>query len=177
MKNIIFGILSIISITSCEINSGGNDTNRIYSQVWVPVYAQLSEASDIVYQAPKPTVNAGKIYVYNQYVLQNEQYEGFHIIDHSNPSNPVKIGFLKVPTSTEIAIKNNFLYTNNLSDMVVISINNINQPTVVKRIPNAFPVIDQTYPPVDGYFQCTDPTKGTVVRWEMKQNQTATCRR
>jgi hypothetical protein len=62
---------------------------------------------------------------------------------------------------------------------VVINLSNIMAPVVVKRVPNAFPLIDQDYPPLSGgvYFECVDKSKGVVVRWELKQNMPALCRR
>jgi hypothetical protein len=168
----------LLLLTSCEpFNT--NNNNNIYGEVWVPVYASTVEVGNISIGAAIPTVTAGKIYLYNNYIIQNEQYKGFHIIDNSNPANPVKVAFLNVPFSTEISIKNNYLYTNSVSDLVVINISNIMAPVVTKRVTNAFPLIDQEYPPLSGgtYFQCVDKSKGTVVRWELKQNLTAKCRR
>ncbi len=168
----------MLLLTSCDrLNT--NNANQIYPQVWVPVYVSTAEVTNIGIIAPIPTQTAGKIYLYNNYIIQNEQYKGFHIIDNSNPANPQKVAFLNVPFSTEISIKNNHIYTNSISDLVVINISNIMAPVVTKRVPNAFPLIDQEYPPLSGgvYFQCVDKTKGTIVRWELKQNLTAACRR
>ncbi len=171
--------VTAIIFNSCEgINTNDNDTIR--SEVWVPIYAQPSEMNNtaITFTTVQPTVDAGKIYIYGQYVIQNEQYKGFHIIDQSNPSNPIKVGFLNVPYSTEISIKNNHIYTNSNSDLVVINIANIMQPTVVQRVPNAFPIIEQKHPPLSNvYFECVDAAKGIVVRWERRTNMKVNCRR
>jgi hypothetical protein len=177
MKNLILICLVSFSFYGCE-TTNNNNANQLYSSVWVPIYEQPNQTTTISYTTPDTAVNAGKIYVYGNYVLQNEMYKGFHIIDHSNPTNPIKIGFLKVNNATEIAIKNNVLYTNSLTDMLAINITNITQPTLIGKIPNAFPLIDQEYPPFSGVrFQCVDKSKGFVVRWEERSNITALCTR
>jgi hypothetical protein len=178
-KMYLFTLISLC-IISCERTDHFNhDPDEIRSQVWVPVYMPLNNnVTEVTIQDKQPTENAGKIYAYRNYILQNEQYKGFHIIDNSNPGDPQKVGFLKVPFSTEIAIKNNYLYTNSVSDLLVININNVMQPTLIKKIPNTFPLTNQEHPPISGvYFECVDKSKGIVVNWELKTNMKATCRR
>jgi hypothetical protein len=49
---------------------------------------------------------------------------------------------------------------------------------LVNRIENAFPQINQEYPPFTGvYFECVDPSKGVVIGWEEKQIDQPKCRR
>lgn len=147
------------------------------TQAYVPVYANPSTLDDITIESVRLTQKAGKIYAHGNYIFQNEINQGIHIIDRSQ-AQPQKVAFLKVPFSTEIAVKGNYLYTNSVSDMLVIDISNPRQPAVVKRIKNAFPVIDQEYPPFSNvYFECVDPSKGIVVDWELKTVKTPKCRR
>lgn len=79
---------------------------------YVPIYGTTEAISNIAVEPQKPTVEAGKIYAYGNYIFQNDLNTGIHIIDNSNKNNPVKIAFLKLPFSTEIAVKGNFLYSN-----------------------------------------------------------------
>jgi hypothetical protein len=173
----LFFLCLTILYTACvpEKNSNKEITNV---QGFSPIYLQSGQIEDIKTLGVQPTVNDGKVYAYQNYIFQNEQYKGFHIIDNSNPANATKIEFLNVPLSTEISIKGNYLYTNNVSDLVVIDISNIANPVLVKRVKNAFPVIDQNYPPVSGtYFDCVDKSKGLVVGWESKILASPKCRR
>lgn len=165
---------SILCCSSCIIDNR-NDNLRV--NTWVPVYAQTSEIDQIGVTAPASTVTAGKIYAYGNYIFQNDVFKGFHIINNSG-ATAQKIAFLKVPFSTEIAIRSNYLYTNNVSDLVIFDISNPLKPVLVNRVKNAFPVIDQLYPPVTNtYFECPDTKKGIVVRWEQKMIDRPNCRR
>ena len=165
-----------LMVASC-VQSGSEEATGLV-QGYVPVYASRQTVNTIVAQPARSTVNPGKIYAFGQYLFQVEQNEGIHIINNADPSTARKVAFLKVPMATEIAIKNSFLYTNNLNDLVVFSLANITEPKLVNRITNAFPVIDQKYPPSSNtFFECTDSSKGIVVNWELKMINQPKCRR
>lgn len=139
------------------------------SEGYSPVYASTEDVMQIAFQPAKATESSGKIYTTGNYIFQSDLNKGIHIIDNRNKSQIKKIGFLKIPFSTEIAVKGNYLYTNNLNDLVVFNISDINNPQLVKRIENVFPVVDQRYPAASGiFFECPDPAKGVVVKWEKK---------
>ena len=144
---------------------------------YVPVYAETEQTEPIRIHDARPTENAGKIYVYQQYILQNEQLKGIHIIDNSDPAHPVKKAFLSIPFNTEMAIKANHLYANSINDLIVLDMTDPMHPQVVNTIKNAFPLISQTYPPENGLFVCPDPLKGVVVAWVQKRVEKADCRR
>ena len=82
-------------------------------------------------EPPRTTVNGGKIYTVDNLLFQVEQDSGIHIINYANPSSPQKLGFVKSFLCKELTVKNGFIYTNNLSDLVVIDINN---PSDVKEV-------------------------------------------
>jgi hypothetical protein len=164
-----------LCLSACDTNI--NSPNPTDIEAYVPVYANPSILTDISIAAARPTHKAGKIYTSGGYIFQNELNEGIHIIEKSQ-NQPRKVAFLKIPYSTEIAVKGNYLYTNSVSDMLVIDISNPQQPTVVKRIKDAFPAIDQEHPPFSNvYFECVDPSKGIVVDWELKTVKRPNCRR
>lgn len=142
-----------------------------------PVYAGLQNLHNIQIQPAKPTTKAGKIYVLGSTLYQNDVNEGIHVIDISNPATPIKKMFIKVPFSTELAVKNGFLYTNNFDDIVVIDLNNAT-PTVIKRMEKVFTPVNQDYPPFFNVaFECVDKSKGVVVGWERTTLQNPLCRR
>lgn len=145
---------------------------------YVPVYASAADVTQISVEAPRNIAQAGKIYAYGNYVLQNDLNTGIHIIDNTNRTSPQKVSFLKLPLSTEIAVKSNYLYANNYKDLVVFDITNPAKPQFVKRVSDVFPLVNQKYPPfLNVYFECPDESKGIVVRWELKRINTPKCRR
>jgi hypothetical protein len=172
MKYLI--LILLITVVSCTTREIGPE--KIMG--WVPVYSTQSSTASPAIESVKPTVHAGKIYAYGNYLFQVEQFEGIHIIDNTVPAQAHKISFLRVPACTEIAIKSNRLYTNNLDDLVVFDISSISAPLLVSRLENAFPAFSANFPPVtQGYFECVDPSKGLVVAWEQKLIDQPKCRR
>ena len=171
-KEVILIITCIVSITACKNNGVG------HVDAYVPVYANAADAKQIVLQSPQPIINGGKIATLGNYVFQVETDKGIHIIDYSNPATPVKRGFIKNALCRELAIKGSSIYTNNLTDLVVIDISNANAVTVTSRINNAFPDLALQFPPFTGcYFECADPAKGLVIQWNKQQVNNPKCRR
>lgn len=174
-KNISVLLVLFILFSSC-------DPDRSFlpqsGDTYVPVYASNESISKIGIEDKKPTVEAGKIYVFENYIFQNDLNTGIHIINNTDRQHPVKVAFLKIPMSTEIAVKEHFLYTNNNKDMVVFDISDPAAPHLVKRVADVFPGLSQQYPPYRGvYFECPDPSKGVIIRWEKKDIPEPKCRR
>lgn len=169
-------LLFILIFFSCQPRDVNDPPAQ--AQGYAPVYALRQTVNTIAVESAKPTTRPGKIYAYGNYLFQVEQNEGIHIINNTNPQQAQKVAFLKVPMASEIAIKSGYLYTNNLNDLVVFDLNNVVAPQLVHRLENAFPVIDQTYPPVSGvFFECADPSKGVVIGWDFKMLNNPKCRR
>jgi len=105
-----------------------------------------------------------------------------YIIDNANPANPVLKTFIRVPMNRDIAIKNNYLYVDSYTDLVVIDINDINNIKEVNRIKNAFPRAgtENLLPPTDlntkVYYECPDDSKGVVVGWQRTKLKKPKCK-
>jgi hypothetical protein len=147
------------------------------SQAWVPIYMQPTEKDAISISGVRTTEKPGKIYVWGNYIFQNDQNKGIHIIDNTDRKNPQKTGFINIPLNTEFAVRGNYIYANNVNDLIVIDISDVHNPAVAKRVENAFPYINQKYPNQNGAFVCPDPAKGIVVDWELQNIKSANCRR
>jgi hypothetical protein len=166
----------IVGLVACD--SRPQNQTEFQVRGYAPIYASVQSVNAISNDGVKPTEHPGKIYAYGNYLFQVEQNEGIHVIDNSDPRDPHKISFINIPACTEIAIKSNFLYTNNLNDLVVFDLSNINSPQQVNRIKDAFPQLRESYPPFSNvYFECVDPSKGVVVGWEEKTLQSPKCHR
>ncbi len=175
MRKLAFVLFSSLFLISCDPKVGWLPPPM---DKYVPIYATASEVQQISVESKKATVNAGAIYAYRNYIFQNDLYSGIHIIDNSDHNNPVKVAFLNLPLNSEIAIKGNYLYANNYTDLVVFDVSDPSKPQLVTRVANVFPPANQEYPPYTNvYFKCVDKSKGIVVRWEKQDIPTPNCRR
>ncbi|MEO6611156.1 MAG: hypothetical protein ABIT05_03455 [Chitinophagaceae bacterium] len=179
MRSNIFLLLSVsFFLFSCDWRSGSANEMR---EAWIPVYSTNTNAVKTITAGPgRSTVKAGKIYVTGNLIYQVEQDSGIHVINASNPSSPQKLGFIRSFLCKEISVKNGLIYTNNLSDLVVINASDINNVREVARTAGVFPDLALQYPPKPDpfttvYFECPDPKKGIVVGWQMKNIDNPKC--
>lgn len=123
--------------------------------------------SSVVFEEPRAIEQQGTIYLKDQYLFIVEPEKGIHFIDNSNPSSPVKLGFLNVLGCSNMSIKGSYLYVNSIIDLVVIDISTITAPTVVNRLEDVFP---QVLPPTNNTLGAIaiDKNQGVVVGWEVK---------
>ncbi|OQP49269.1 hypothetical protein [Niastella populi] len=168
------GIGLSVCLTGCRPNDNLVDDG---AEAWVPVYMHPGEKENISIAGVRITEKSGKIYAWGNYIFQNDQNKGIHIIDNSDRTNPQKIAFLNIPFNSEFAVRDNYIYANNVNDLVVIDIRDVLHPVVVKRVENAFPFVNQKYPQQNGRFVCPDPSLGIVVGWELQDHKSANCRR
>ncbi|PHN06848.1 hypothetical protein CRP01_09935 [Flavilitoribacter nigricans DSM 23189 = NBRC 102662] len=89
-------------------------------------------------EAPRTLENTGALYVYNNYIFINEQKEGIHIVDNTDPENPTPIAFLKIPGNFNMGIRNNLLYADNFVDLVVMDISDPLDVKFAGRTENVF---------------------------------------
>lgn len=134
-------------------------------QGYQPVYISF-ENSAISFQEPRALKNPGKIYIVGRYLLINEKAAGIHVFDNSDAEHPNALGFLYVPGNTDMAVTNNVLYVNHLSDLVALNISDWQDIREISRIPQPHwaPIVP---PGSQRYFECVDPSKGYVVGWNL----------
>ncbi len=137
MKKKILFILTLTTLVfvSCD----KNDDNDGYAEYLVakPLVinkAEFANSVDII--APRPIEESGKVYTYKDYIFINDKFQGIHVINNSNPSQPRKMGFIEIPGNVDISVKDDFLYADSLSDLIVIDISNITDIKFVKRLEN-----------------------------------------
>lgn len=163
-------IILITGVLSCTSSSHREIPNSVTG--FKPVYASNNQELKKVYARPeRPTVKAGKIYVTGNLLFQVEQDSGIHVINIADSTNPVKLGFIQSAMCREVAVKNGYVYTNNLADLVVVDISNINNVQVKSRLENVFSDMMLQSPPAFAngqltYFECPDPAKGIVIGWQ-----------
>ena len=107
---------------------------------FVPVYKTKAEVrANIKSNAPREVENPGKIYIYGSYIFLNDIDKGIHVINNSNPSQPVNMAFIDIPGNIDLAVKGNILYADLFTDLVAIDISNPESVVLKKVVENIFP--------------------------------------
>ncbi|WP_036380128.1 LVIVD repeat-containing protein [Muricauda sp. MAR_2010_75] len=138
MKKKILFLFSLTTLffISCDNNDepDGEYADYIVARPLIIDKAEFATSVDII--APRPIHESGKVYTYQDYIFINDMYQGIHVIDNSNPEQPVKIAFITIPGNVDISVKDDYLYADSLMDLVVIDISDINNISLVNRLEN-----------------------------------------
>lgn len=109
-------------------------------QIYEPIFKSLTSVrAEMKSSAPRKLENTGKIYTYGKYIFLNEELKGIHVIDNSNPAQPMNIGFVNIPGNVDMAVKGNYLFADCYSDIVVFDITNPANISAKKFLDNAIP--------------------------------------
>ncbi|HTE07838.1 MAG TPA: hypothetical protein VK628_03700, partial [Flavitalea sp.] len=120
--SLILFLLAMILFHGCAKKE--NNLQKVTYTITQPVFASRSEVlANIRSSEPRLLENPGKIYIKGKYLLINEINKGVHIIDNSNPRNPVNTAFINIPGNLDIAMHGSYLYADLSSDLVAININ------------------------------------------------------
>jgi hypothetical protein len=176
MKKQIYLIFASIIFFSACIKTKENNVGIVDG--YAPIYLSQQESKVITSGPPKAIIEGGKISKLGNLIFQVENNKGIHISNIQNPSSPTRVAFISIPLCQELTLKGNYIYTNNVNDLVVINISNPTAVSVTNRIANAFPAISPPYPTQENaYFECADESKGVVIGWELKKLENPKCKR
>ncbi|HEV7350038.1 hypothetical protein [Telluribacter sp.] len=166
MKLSVYTLLMALSITACNTTFDETPPGPQFDgTAYRPVYATSQEIKNIQSLPARALKKPGKIYLLGSFLFINEMGAGVHIINNSDPKNPENLAFVSIPANYDIAVKGNWLYADNGTDLVVFDISNPREVRLARRIEKAIPL--NKYPPFQNtYFECVDDTKGVVVSWE-----------
>lgn len=127
-----------------------------------PVYMspqEIREAASVV--APEGLGQTGRIYLYENYIFVNEMGRGIHVINNSEPAEPVVESFINLPGNYKMSIKDDIMYADSYMDMVAIDISNFKSIEIAGRIQNIFSNFNQNA------SEFYDPELGVIVDWEI----------
>lgn len=113
-------------------------TQHGYRYDYVPVFMEKSDLErSVSFQTNgRDMAMPGKIYYKAPYIYINEKYKGVHVINNTNPSQPVSEGFIFAPGCIDMAVKDNIMYLDNSIDLIAFD---LNTRKVTERIKNVFP--------------------------------------
>lgn len=157
----IFFLVATWLLAGCSDQCEGTFTYKVYE----PVYLNRSELIQTVSSQPAKTLSkTGKIYAVGSYILVNEQNQGIHVIDNSNPKAPQNISFIPIPGNVDMAVRNNVLYADAATDLLALDFTNPTSVKVLKHLENVFEptqLFNGT-----GQQVLTDSNKGLVVSYK-----------
>ncbi|MDR2498153.1 MAG: hypothetical protein LBD28_01795 [Tannerellaceae bacterium] len=132
---------------------------------YTPLFMARADLENSVSYSPgeRAMKEPGKIYYKAPYIFVNERYKGVHIINNSQPTQPVVEGFIIAPGCLDMAVKGNILYIDNSVDLVAFD---LDAKQVTQRVRNVFP----TPPSPAGalYYYDDRHTDKVLVGWKKR---------
>ncbi|MCB4807810.1 hypothetical protein LG651_06065 [Tamlana sp. 62-3] len=143
MKTKFIGLI----LTLCFAFSCDKKDDFEIVQVATPlVMSKADFRSSVEVSAPQTIQEVGKIYAYQDFIFIGD-VEGIHVIDNTNPETPVTIKFIKIPGNEDISVKDDYLYADSATDLLVFDISNISDEVkLIERLEDVFSVYDYHMP-------------------------------
>jgi len=170
MKKIV-----VFTVVICFFSCNNDDTPTDYFNVAVPLVMNKTEfRNSVEIQSPRRIEESGKIYAYNNYIFVNDEFKGIHVIDNTDPSSPHAISFVKIPGNVDISIKNDYMYADSSTDLVVFDISDIDNIKVIGRLEDVFSVYDYKIPEEAEYadFSSFNYNEEIIVGWDIEKRET-----
>jgi len=140
MKKKILVLLSITALAFMACDNNEDDSDYAEYQVARPIIMSKADfAASVEVVPPQPIDESGKVYAYDDYIFINDKSKGVHVINNANPAQPIRIAFIEIPGNVDISVKDNYLYADSLSDLVVLDISDINNIQQVNRLVDVLP--------------------------------------
>ncbi len=133
-------VILILMVSGIFISCEDQVTTTYTYRTMVPVYLEMSDirARMITVEPAQPLDNPGKIYLYGDFLLINEPQKGIHILDNSNPANPINKSFIPIEGNVDLAVNDNKLYADSYVDLLVFDISSINNIKLINRVKDVF---------------------------------------
>lgn len=164
IRTLWIGMLGIIVVLTSSF-----DFEPIERSNYTAVIMTRTELEkSVAFMQPRTIEQIGKIYKKDSWIFITEKYKGIHVIDNTNPSLPVKTGFIRVPGCIDISMKHNFLYADNSVDLITLDMSALPEIRITGRIRNIFP---EPLPPDLQYIpqkfsQASRPENTIIVEWK-----------
>ncbi|WP_343487958.1 hypothetical protein [Allomuricauda sp. d1] len=181
MKKNILIMLSVFaaSLFSCDDEKGEYQDLLVARPLTISKTEFRESSVDVI--EPQPIDESGKIYAYKDYIFVNDRYKGVHVIDNSNPTSPQKVSFIKIAGNVDISIKDDYLFADSLTDLVVLDISDVNNVEIVDWLEGvlggggfwlATEVQNIEWPQADVFdYEGVDFENDIIVGWETKMER------
>ena len=130
----LLSLLILFSLISCNEDEPGDYADYLVARPLTMSMEEFKNGVDVT--VPVPIDESGKIYAYRDYIFVNDKYRGVHVIDNRDPSSPEKVAFIKIAGNVDISVKDDYLYADSLTDLIVLDISDIDNIRIVNRLEN-----------------------------------------
>ncbi len=164
MRCFSMALSALVVFSSCDLYR--SESARRPGFGWVPQYLPSDSAFLIRPLPPREMLDAGSFALLGDLLFIVDREIGFHVFDNADPANPINLSFVSVPGCSGLTARDQFVYANNLTDLVTLDVSDPVRPELVDRVKNLYGALPD-YPELNGFgaFECVDPNRGILVGW------------
>ncbi len=165
-KRTLFPVITLLVMS--VLNSCEDKKFQTYTAN-VPEYMSYDDLrKSITAESPREISRPGKIYFKGNTIYINEFMEGVHVVDITDPASPEQIAYIPVAGNVDMAIKDDILYLDSYTDLVLVDISDPASPFEERRIED---ILEYTLPPYDPDYPVAqvDQEEGVVTGWVVKE--------
>lgn len=174
--NLICIVYLLVGMSSCSIWEGYGPVEEppeIIEGI-APVY--FEEANRFFQRPARSIINSVGIVSFKSKLFILDEFIGIHIIDNSDSTNPTGITFLEIVGLRSFTLDNQYLYANQVGDLVTFDIRDLKNVKIESVQTDVFDHNSLQLPlNYRGYFECPDDNKGKVVSWNTKNLNKPEC--
>lgn len=171
MKKVFSIGLTILALAGGLQSCKDNCTLETVYDANVPVYLsfeELRQPATVV--ASSPLKKPAKFWRKDDYLFVSDLNAGIHIYNVANSNAPIEMAFVTVPGVVDIALKDNYLYADSYTDLLVLDISNPASPVEIKRVLDVFPYNPFKVQANEGFpVVAPDESKGVVIDWKIEK--------
>jgi hypothetical protein len=173
MKNILLLLTAVVLISSCRTEFCKQTVS--YTKA-TAIYGNMQDLRNVETNLSVQSIkNPGKLYVGENYLLIGEEGLGIHVVDNSNPTNPILTNFINIPQNKEFYVEGSMLYAESGYDVVEYDISNLQNVVVRSRAEDVFSsdirndkgeqLLGFTYELVSEELPCDSPIQSNDVNF------------
>jgi len=159
-------IAFVIFFTLLACNLVEKDNVEFTSIGLKPIYGESENLQNIQLMDSSIITSPGKIVLKHPYLYINDKDKGIHIINNTDPQNPVKEAFINIPLNRDLAVKGNIIFADNNRDLIMFKYIGKDSIQLLQRKEDVFDRVSALPADYFGYFECIDESLGAVVGWE-----------
>ncbi len=178
-KTLFFQFMLILIVAITFFSSCTKEKKDIVVYGMAPIYLEEVDTAQIRREDPRAFSELGILVTQGNYLFINERYQGIHVIDNTDPSNPVNKHFWRIPGNQRFVIKGDLLYADNSINLLTIDVSDYRHIKVIDTDEDYFIIENDVLirPPLDysGPFECFDSSKGILLGWAQKELKNPKC--
>ena len=140
-----------------------------------PIYSNIEDIT-VRTNPPMEFINLDKIVTQGDFIFILDLGLGVHVIDNSDPNNPITVYFWQITNCTDFTISEQTLFARVGDSLLSVDISDFSSIVLTTVLEDVIESQSLLAPPdYFGFFECVDPSRGFVIGWVEMELERPAC--